>query len=168
MQGTEPGKYYLGGKYDGGIQPMEDEKQTLINATILFENGQSILEFEKLMKENGEIEISPGINTFLWAHGEDNSMSTYHGDNRNSFQINLLGIDEKHSTGDESITNTNHTAVATPVSKITDDDDFSTDSAVPADQLDLELPSCPSGTLEFDWTSISRTVSSHILINFHF
>eukprot|EP00804_Cyclotella_cryptica_P028957 CCRYP_012384-RA/>CCRYP_012384-RA protein AED:0.12 eAED:0.12 QI:112/1/1/1/0.8/0.66/6/4153/508 len=91
MADTVPGKYYLGGKYDGAIQPMEDERQTLINATINFENGQSVLEFEKQLKEEGEIEILPGLNTFLWAHGNDNEFSTYHGNNRNSFQLNILG-----------------------------------------------------------------------------
>lgn len=135
---------------------MEDEKQTLINATILFENGQSILEFEKLMKEDGEIEISSGLNTFLWAHGEDNSMSTYHGNNRSPFQLNILGIDEEDSIG-EDITSTvitstgeNHIVTTTLSSKVADED--STDSAVSADKVDVELPPCPSGMLSFiDW-----------------
>lgn len=141
MEGTVPGKYYLGGKYDGGIQPMEDEKQTLINASIQFENGQSILQFEKLMKEDGEIEITTGLNTFLWAHGEDNSMSTYHGNNRSPFQLNLLGVRESEAADFSPL------ITGAPMSA-SDEEEISADSVVSAPTTEEEaqaLPPCPPG-----------------------
>ena len=84
-----PGKYYLGGKYDGAIQPMEEEKQTLKDANIELIDGQTVMSFTKILKEEGEIEILTGHNIFLWAHGID-AANPYHGSNRNSFELNLL------------------------------------------------------------------------------
>lgn len=143
MEGTEPGKYYLGGKYDGGIQPMEDEKQTLRNATILFENGQSVLQFEKLMKEEGEIEISTGLNTFLWAHGEDNSFSTYHGNNRSPFQINLLGFSNSEPTDSDPITTPAPTGVNDNVSADSTTSILPTEASL-VDENGIAVP-CPPG-----------------------
>ena len=136
MDEAKPRKYYLGGKYDGGIQPMEDDKQTLLNARTTFENGQSILEFEKLMKEEGEIEISTGLNTFLWAHGEDNSISTYHGQNRSPFQINLLAERDNSSALSGVASNT-------PSTEMTVSDDSSSDFIVPtlvSSTVSAEIP----------------------------
>eukprot|EP00970_Alexandrium_tamarense_P005281 scaffold852_cov197-Alexandrium_tamarense.AAC.39 len=87
--GMSPGKYYLGGKYDGAIQPMEEEKQTLKDANIELIDGQTVMSFTKILKEEGEIEILTGHNIFLWAHGID-AANPYHGSNRNSFELNLL------------------------------------------------------------------------------
>jgi hypothetical protein len=148
MTDTVPGKYYLGGKYDGAIQPMEEERQTLINATINFENGTSILKFEKQLKEEGEIEILPGVNTFLWARGNDNEFSTYHGNNRNSFQLNLLG--ERDSGGPDAKVNItsseNQDVIKSNLSS-------SSPSRMPmetppSDEVTLALP-CPPGMLRF-------------------
>lgn len=87
---TEPGKYILGGKYDGAILPMDESRQTLTDANIEIVDGQTIMTFTKMLKEEGEIEIFAGVNTFLWAHGSDTE-STYHGTNKSPFQLNLLG-----------------------------------------------------------------------------
>ena len=146
MPGTEPGKYYLGGKYDGGIQPMEDTKQTLLNAKISFEEDVSILEFTKLMKEEGEIAISTGLNTFLWAHGEDNSMSTYHGNNRSPIKIDLLGTGiENTITEVETGTSSTDTTVTTLTSIDVNDETVAVaDSVVSAEDED-GLPPCPPG-----------------------
>jgi len=88
---SEPGKYKLGGKYDDGILPMDENKQTLSDATIEVVDGQTIMTFTKMLKEEGEIEISTGDNIFLWAHGLDTE-STYHGNNKSSFHLDLLGV----------------------------------------------------------------------------
>ena len=155
MADTEPGKYYLGGKYDGGIQPMEDTKQTLLNAKITFEDGQSSLEFTKLMKEEGEITISTGLNTFLWAHGEDNSMSTYHGNNRSPIDIDLLGTGigntvTKVETSTSSIDNT----VTTLSSMNANDTIVIADTAATSKNED-GVPPCPPGqSLMFIYVSI--------------
>ena len=68
-----------------------EENQTLQNASIEIVDGQTVMTFTKMMKEKGEIEIAPGLNTFLWAHGSD-TKSTYHGANKSAFQLNLLGV----------------------------------------------------------------------------
>lgn len=85
-----PGKYILGGKYDGAILQMDESKQTLIDANIEVVDGQTIMTFTKMLKEEGEVELFPGDNTFLWAHGSDTE-TTYHGTNKASFRVNLLG-----------------------------------------------------------------------------
>ena len=84
-----PAKYYLGGKYDGAIQPMEQHKQTLMDPTIEVVDDQTILSFTKLLVEKDEIALSTGNNIFLWAHGTDVE-NTFHGGNKGSFNINLL------------------------------------------------------------------------------
>jgi hypothetical protein len=85
-----PAKYYLTGKFETGIQPMEQSKQTLLNPTIEVVDGQTILTFTKLLVEDGEIHISTiDPVTFLWARGTDVE-NTYHGLNKGSFVINLL------------------------------------------------------------------------------
>ena len=89
LWGTEPGKYNLGGKYDAAIQPMDESKQTLIDASIETVDGQTIMTFTKMLHESDEIEIFPGNNTFLWAHGPD-TYTTYHGDSKGSFNLNLI------------------------------------------------------------------------------
>lgn len=71
--GNIPQKYYLGGKGDLQIQPMPLSQQTLTDATIEVSNGQTIMKFTKVMKEDGEIEINGGDNTFLWAYGSSNT-----------------------------------------------------------------------------------------------
>jgi hypothetical protein len=85
-----PAKYYLTGKFETGVQPMDQSKQTLLDPTIEVADGQTILTFTKLLVEDGEIPISTAeLVTFLWARGTDVD-NTYHGSNKGSFSINLL------------------------------------------------------------------------------
>ena len=125
---------------------MEDTKQTLLNAKISFEEDVSILEFTKLMKEEGEIAISTGLNTFLWAHGEDNSMSTYHGNNRSPIKIDLLGTGIGNTiTEVETGTSSTDTTVTTLTSIDVNDETVAVaDSVVSAEDED-GLPPCPPG-----------------------
>lgn len=110
-----PAKYYLTGKFETAIQPMEESKQTLINPRIEVVDGQTILSFEKLMKEEGEIEITTGSNMFLWAHGAD-VHNTYHGQNKGVISVNLSGNNSNRMDGSDSLetkneiteTKTNH------------------------------------------------------------
>lgn len=88
VPGMVPAKYYLTGKLETAIQPMEENRQTLINPKIEVVDGQTILSFEKLMKEEGEIEITTGHNIFLWARGVDKG-NTYHGSNKGFIDVNL-------------------------------------------------------------------------------
>lgn len=70
---------------------MDESQQTLQDASIEIVDGQTIMTFTKMLKEENEIKIAPGLNTFLWAHGSDTE-STYHGVNKGAFQLNLLGV----------------------------------------------------------------------------
>lgn len=71
-------KYDLNARSRSAIEPMPDEKQTLINATIVQEDGQTILSFTKSLNEEGEHLIrSEGANTFLYAHGGSNTFARH-------------------------------------------------------------------------------------------
>ena len=98
--GRVPQKYSLGGKESSMIQPMSEDKQTLMNASIqVVKSGSSsmtVMKFTKIMKESGEIEIFSGNNSFLWAYGFGTSLG-YHAA-RASFKLNLLDSDIVSST----------------------------------------------------------------------
>ena len=95
IPGETPLKYNLGGKSTTDVQPMPDEQQTLTDATIQVTDGQTIMEFTKIMAETNEIEITTGDNNFLWAYGSSRNLG-YHA-SRESFVQNL-------STGAAAVT----------------------------------------------------------------
>jgi hypothetical protein len=80
-------KYTLSGKSDAGVQPLADEQQTLIDASIIQEGGVTVLQFTKILEEAGEIPIVVGQNTFLGSYGSSNTLG-YHL-SRGTFAINL-------------------------------------------------------------------------------
>jgi len=80
-------KYFLATKDNSGVSPMPQDRQTLSNTSVEFKDGQTITRFTKTMKEVGEIEITTGDNTFLWAHGTSTTLG-YHSA-RKSFSLNL-------------------------------------------------------------------------------
>jgi len=52
---------------------MDETHQTLMNNKVTYEDGVTVVEFTKLLKEEGEHEIlADGENTFLWAVGTGN------------------------------------------------------------------------------------------------
>jgi hypothetical protein len=78
-------KYDLDGK--GSVQqvPMSTEKQTLRDTSISVQDGKTVMEFTKLLVEDGELPISEdGTNTFLHARG--GSVFGYH-DTRSAFEM---------------------------------------------------------------------------------
>ncbi|KAL7539736.1 hypothetical protein ACHAXR_009548 [Thalassiosira sp. AJA248-18] len=81
-------------KYQLGTGPriakMSDEKQTLMHTSITQSDGETIMEFAKLLKEDGEHEIlANGENIFVYALGGNNQV-IYHGpDNRGSFPLDF-------------------------------------------------------------------------------
>mmetsp|Transcript_6090 Transcript_6090/g.12216 ORF Transcript_6090/g.12216 Transcript_6090/m.12216 type:complete len:1238 (+) Transcript_6090:226-3939(+) len=81
-------KYELSGKTIDAVTPMPEDRQTLIDPTVQIVDGQTILRFTKLIQEDGEIEISPQGNFFLWAYGTGTSLG-YHA-SRGAFTSNLL------------------------------------------------------------------------------
>ena len=71
-------KYDLGGKGDGQQVVMDDDRQTLMDASIVQEDGVTTMTFAKLLVEEGEIPIlEEGPNNFLFALGSSNELG-YH------------------------------------------------------------------------------------------
>jgi len=82
-------KKYSMSSYDNiGVVPMPEEQQTLIEATIVQEDGNTRMQFTKILNEIGEVPIAIGANTFIGAFGFGN-MFFYH-DKRDSFDIDLV------------------------------------------------------------------------------
>ena len=82
---STPQKYRL---KNGWIEPMSPEEQTLIDASCEFKDGQTVMKFTKALKEDNQLEISMGDNTFLWAYGYAPTID-YHGPNKSSFTLTL-------------------------------------------------------------------------------
>lgn len=71
-------KYRLEAQSVNGVQPVEDAKQTLIDASITQEDGTTILRFTKILVEEGEIPINiVGDNTFLSSWGFSNTLGVH-------------------------------------------------------------------------------------------
>lgn len=76
--GEKPLKYNLNKKDVDGVNPMPQEKQTLIDSSIDQTGGKTILKFTKLLEEDGEVYIkAAGHTTFLFAIGEGNTLSKH-------------------------------------------------------------------------------------------
>ena len=71
-------KYNLDGKGAGQQVAMDEDQQTLMNASIVQEDGRTMMVFAKLLEEEGEIAIlEEGLNHFLFARGIVNDLD-YH------------------------------------------------------------------------------------------
>ena len=71
-------KYDLEGKSTNLVVAMEEDKQTLMDSGIVQEGGLTIMEFTKLLIEEGEIPIlEEGTNNFLFSRGSGNDLG-YH------------------------------------------------------------------------------------------
>ena len=77
---------------------MPDSAQTLTDASVEVNNGQTIMKFTKIMKETGEIEITSGKNIFLWAYGSSD----------------ILGLHAHESPFDLDLSSLSTTESATP------------------------------------------------------
>jgi len=67
---------------------MPEGQQTLTDASVEVADGKTVVTFTKIMKEDGEIEVSTGDNKFLAAYGAGNELA-YHGKSRTKFEFNL-------------------------------------------------------------------------------
>ena len=93
-------KYTLGSS--PRVEPMPQEKQTLMSTSLTQEDGVTVMEFTKYLAEEGEHTINPtGENVFLYAVGMSNYLG-YHGASRGSFIV-TLGADEESLTSDMSM-----------------------------------------------------------------
>lgn len=73
---TNPGKYSMSGQRADAVTLMK--AQTLMNASWSQANGQTILRYTKLLREEGELEIIPdGSNTFIFAAGMSNDFADH-------------------------------------------------------------------------------------------
>jgi len=71
-------KYNMNDRSRSAIVAMPEERQTLVNATIVQEGGQTILFFTKFLIEDGEHPIrNEGLNTFLFAYGASNTFGQH-------------------------------------------------------------------------------------------
>jgi hypothetical protein len=82
-------KYSLTGKDVSGIVPFPDDSQTLLDEAVTQDvaAGTTTLIFTKIVAEDGEKQIIPGINTFLGAYGYSNTLGIH--SNRQAFEIDL-------------------------------------------------------------------------------
>jgi hypothetical protein len=80
-------KYVMSG--DRSVELMSDERQTLMGTSITQEDGVTIMEFTKYLREDGENAIlANGENTFLYALGAINEL-LYHSSGRGSFVLDF-------------------------------------------------------------------------------
>lgn len=81
-------KHNLASYANTGVVPMPDNQQTLIDASVVQENGTTKMQFTKILNEVGELPIAIGGNTFIAAFGSSNMLS-YHA-SRDSFEIDFV------------------------------------------------------------------------------
>jgi len=89
IPGSEPEKYFLKRRNSNKIFRLPDEAQTLTDASVSVDDGETVMRFTKLLNEPNEIPVTQEL-FFLFAHGRDENFA-YHGPNsRGRFQLNLL------------------------------------------------------------------------------
>jgi len=76
---TNPGKYSLSGYGAGAVNALPNEYQSLLNASISINNGETILRFTKLLNEANEHQININDDTrFVYAIGSSSHYPSMH------------------------------------------------------------------------------------------
>lgn len=70
-------KYNLGGKSVSAVTPLAQGSQTLTDASIIQQDGQTVLTFTKPRFESGEVGVSLGRTQLLWALGGGNNLARH-------------------------------------------------------------------------------------------
>jgi hypothetical protein len=98
-------KYNLSG--DRSVELMSDEKQTLMDTSISQEDGVTIMEFTKYLREDGEnVILANGENTFVYALGAINEL-LYHSSGRGSFVLDFVtALSTETTTSTDAISST--------------------------------------------------------------
>ncbi|KAL7459625.1 hypothetical protein ACHAWC_011376 [Mediolabrus comicus] len=139
--GMTPQKYVLGGKDNSSVIPMDAGKQTLIDASVkVTRKGRTVLKFTKIMKEEDEVEIRPGVeNTFLFAQGMGLDVG-YHAVGE-SFTITLPEFEEEalNQEHDDEVVAADNTTTVVPAAK--EDDGTSVIESTSVEEQGLD-PSC--------------------------
>jgi len=73
-------KYELLARDISGVNPLDDVLQTLTDTSISQNDTHTVMKFTKPLVEDSEVPVVLGSNTFIWAHGETNTLA-YHGAN---------------------------------------------------------------------------------------
>ena len=99
--GSVAEKYRLGGYDQSSVVAMEKRRQTLIDASVKYDDADdvTVLKFTKIMKEEGEVEIKPGKNTFLYAKGIFEDLN-YHQE-RDLFELTIPEVNAAAVDGEE-------------------------------------------------------------------
>lgn len=101
-------KYNLGGFSVDSVTPMAESMQTLWDESIVQENGKTIMTFSKWLVEENELDISEGMNNFLFAIGSSNTLA-YHAV-RSGVSVNLVA----ESAGNSATSDTNNPGAENP------------------------------------------------------
>jgi hypothetical protein len=90
VSATNPAKYILASKSNSGVTELSTAQQTLQDASITQNATHTVLTFTKLLVEESEVELlATGRHNFIWAIGQGNSISSYHG-LKGDFTIDLV------------------------------------------------------------------------------
>lgn len=117
-------KYDMSQKSSSGVVPMDDDKQTLMNKSIVQENGSTVMTFSKYLDED-TYPLSDGENTCIFAEGGSNTFG-YHGSSRGQFTLNL---DTAASTTTDAPSMGDATTTQPPVAAPSDGNPSSPESA---------------------------------------
>jgi len=97
---TNPGEYYMVSEANEGVFLMEEDKQTLLDGSIVQEededgNDKTIVSFTRLLSEEGKLGLTASAdgveNTFLWAYGYANDLNLHRA--TGAFRISLTYCD---------------------------------------------------------------------------
>eukprot|EP00804_Cyclotella_cryptica_P021104 CCRYP_020177-RC/>CCRYP_020177-RC protein AED:0.02 eAED:0.02 QI:238/1/1/1/0.6/0.5/6/1191/559 len=93
---SNPGLYSLDGKTNSLIKLLPEEEQTILGASILQDNGATVLKFATYIDDgaDGFVINVPGVTNFIYAAGESNDFG-YHGMRRGSVSLVLSSTKKK-------------------------------------------------------------------------
>ncbi|KAL7485920.1 hypothetical protein ACHAW6_011518 [Cyclotella cf. meneghiniana] len=92
---SNPGLYSLDGKTNSLIKLLSEEEQTILGASILQENGVTVLKFATYIDDvNDDFVIKVPVTNFIYAAGESNDFG-YHGMRRGSVSLVLSNSKKK-------------------------------------------------------------------------
>lgn len=128
IPGQDPQKYSLSAENTDGVAPMPDSAQTLTDASVKVNNGQTIMKFTKIMKETGEIEITSGKNIFLWAYGSSDILGLHA--HESPFDLDLSSLSTTESATPEVESNTPEAESSTPAAASASSSKHSTSAAL--------------------------------------
>eukprot|EP00578_Thalassiosira_sp_NH16_P006910 CAMPEP_0181118094 /NCGR_PEP_ID=MMETSP1071-20121207/22887_1 /TAXON_ID=35127 /ORGANISM="Thalassiosira sp., Strain NH16" /LENGTH=273 /DNA_ID=CAMNT_0023202555 /DNA_START=146 /DNA_END=967 /DNA_ORIENTATION=+ len=91
-------KYALNGMSPDLVVPAEEDRQTLMDTSIVQSDGMTTMSFARMLVEEDEIEIkASGENIFIYARGSANSPLAYHGggdEHRGVFRVDFKAEEE--------------------------------------------------------------------------